>query len=410
MSSVSSKHILVAEERDRSSQYSYPALGPDYTADLAFTAEEAVSRLRQDSSKYAAVVLNLSRTQAVWETLRQIRIIDKTLPAIVLADAVSEISEAGCARLGYIKVLGAPVVAEDLYRALEDCIAPGKTGHLLTRAADCRHAAKDRWWTRIQSQIQQVGASEIPVLVQGETGTGKEVVARQLHACSSRANKIFLKVNCAALPAELVESELFGYERGAFTGAFKINAGKFGLADGGTVFLDEIGDMDCRLQAKLLQVLQDREYLQLGASEPRRVDVRVIAATHCDLDRMMAEGRFREDLYYRLNIVTIRVLPLRERKDEIIDLAHYFLRKHAPVTDTGIDVTNQLREALLDHDWPGNVRELENVMRKLLVIRRSDLIAEELRNRARLRKRKAEAMGTTNDARTAGVARLAGQV
>jgi transcriptional regulator with PAS, ATPase and Fis domain len=211
------------------------------------------------------------------------------------------------------------------------------------------------------------------------------VIARQVHALSPRSKKPFLKVNCAALPSELIESELFGYERGAFTGAFKTTPGKFEMADGGTILLDEIGDMDFRLQAKLLQVLQDREFIRLGSSEPRRADVRVIAATHCDLECAIAEKAFREDLYYRLNIITIHVPPLRDRKDEILPLAHFFMRKHATQTNPVVEISPMLRDVLLSHDWPGNVRELENVIRKLLVLRRPEYVAQEVQARARRR-------------------------
>src|ERR1700682_6464746 len=159
----------------------------------------------------------------------------------------------------------------------------------------------------IYSVVGQIGWSEAPVLIQGETGSGKEVLARELHAQSPRANKPFLKLNCAALPSELVESELFGYERGAFTGAFQKKAGMFEMADGGTILLDEIGDMDVRLQAKLLQVLQDHDFQRIGGKEVVKVDVRVLAATHRDLERAMTENTFREDLYYRLNVINLHL-------------------------------------------------------------------------------------------------------
>ena len=165
----------------------------------------------------------------------------------------------------------------------------------------------------IQALVAQIGWSEAPVLIQGETGTGKEVIARELHAQSPRANKPFLKLNCAALPSELVESELFGYERGAFTGAFQKKAGMFEIANGGTILLDEIGDMDVRLQAKLLQVLQDQEFQRIGGKETIKVDVRVMAATHRDLEKAIGERTFREDLYYRLNVINVVLPPLRER-------------------------------------------------------------------------------------------------
>jgi two-component system response regulator AtoC len=177
----------------------------------------------------------------------------------------------------------------------------------------------------------------------------------------------------------LVESELFGYEKGAFTGAFKSKPGKFDLADGGTIFLDEIGDMDYRLQAKLLQVLQDQEFHRLGGSETIRVDVRVMAATHSDLEKAMREGRFREDLYYRLNVINLHVPSLRDRPDEILPLAEYFLKKHATSGAAALEITPALSEALLAHQWPGNVRELENAVRKYLALRDPQAVAQDLR-------------------------------
>ena len=175
----------------------------------------------------------------------------------------------------------------------------------------------------------QIGWSGAPVLIQGETGCGKEVLARRLHAQSARANKPFLKLNCAALPSELVESELFGYERGAFTGAVDKKAGIFELADGGTILLDEIGDMDIRLQAKLLQVLQDQEFRRIGGKETVKVNVRILAATHRDLEKAIYEHAFREDLYYRLNVIVLQVPPLRERIEDIVPLGEFLIRKHA---------------------------------------------------------------------------------
>jgi two-component system response regulator AtoC len=230
--------------------------------------------------------------------------------------------------------------------------------------------------------LSQAGRSDAPLLLRGETGVGKEVLAREFHAVSPRAHHPFLKLNCAALPPDLVESELFGYERGAFSGAFQSTPGKFAMAAGGTVLLDEIGDMDLRLQAKLLQVVQDKEFIRLGSKQTTQVDVRVMAATHRDLERAIAEGTFREDLFYRLNIIDIYVPPLRERRGEILGLAAFFLRKHSGNQEPP-EIPPLLEDALLEHDWPGNVRELENVMRKLLVLRNAECLAEDLRSRSR---------------------------
>ena len=229
----------------------------------------------------------------------------------------------------------------------------------------------------IHALVANIGWSETPILIQGETGSGKEVIARDLHDHSPRAGKVFLKLNCAALPTELVESELFGYERGAFTGAFQRKAGMFEAADGGTIFLDEIGDMDVRLQAKLLQVLQDREFQRIGGKETIKVDVRVMAATHRDLERAIAERTFREDLYYRLNVINIQLPPLRDRKEDIVAFAEYLLKKHAP-PGKSVPLTMDLKREMMTYRWPGNVRELENLVRRLIVLRAPDMVAREL--------------------------------
>jgi transcriptional regulator with PAS, ATPase and Fis domain len=234
---------------------------------------------------------------------------------------------------------------------------------------------------QILSLVPLVGWSEAPVLIQGETGSGKEVLARELHANSPRADGPFLKLNCAALPSELVESELFGYERGAFTGAFQKKAGMFEMASRGTILLDEIGDMDVRLQAKLLHVLQDHEFQRIGGKEMVKVNVRVIAATHQDLERAIGERRFREDLYYRLNVINLQLPPLRERKDDILPLAQHLIGKHSPAGTPALNITMDLTHALLAYHWPGNVRELENVMRRLIVLRNPALILNELKER-----------------------------
>jgi DNA-binding NtrC family response regulator len=226
--------------------------------------------------------------------------------------------------------------------------------------------------------LTRVGMADVPVLLHGETGVGKEVMARRLCAYSPRAHKPFLKLNCAALPSELVESELFGYEKGAFTGAVVDKPGKFEIAQGGTILLDEIGDMDIRLQAKLLQVLQDGEIQPLGSNRTVKVDVRVLAATHRDLRRAIEQGTFREDLYYRLNVINIVIPPLRERKSEIIPLADTMLRRHLRPGAAMPEITEELQQSMLEYHWPGNVRELENIMRRFLVYQNSSMLIEEL--------------------------------
>ena len=228
--------------------------------------------------------------------------------------------------------------------------------------------------------LRRVGLSDVPVLLHGETGAGKEVMARKLWSYSNRVGKPFLKLNCAALPSELIESELFGYEKGAFTGAIVDKPGKFELAQDGTILLDEIGDMDTRLQAKLLQVLQDGQVQPLGSSRTIDVNVRVMAATHRDLPAAIAQGTFRDDLYYRLSVINITIPPLRDRPEEIIPLAEYLLLRHVGRGALPPAIPEGLRRALLAHPWPGNVRELENVMRRFLVYQDANLLASELSN------------------------------
>src|SRR5580698_8312844 len=229
-----------------------------------------------------------------------------------------------------------------------------------------------------ESFLSRVGMADVPVLLHGETGVGKEVMARRLCAYSPRAHKPFLKLNCAALPSELVESELFGYEKGAFTGAVIDKPGKFEIAQGGTILLDEIGDMDIRLQAKLLQVLQDGEIQPLGSNRTVKVNVRILAATHRDLRRAIEQGTFREDLYYRLNVINLLIPPLRDRKNEILPLAEVLLRRHLRPGAVMPEITDELRQAILEYRWPGNVRELENIMRRFLVYQSSSMLIDEL--------------------------------
>jgi two-component system nitrogen regulation response regulator GlnG len=223
--------------------------------------------------------------------------------------------------------------------------------------------------------IGRVARSDVPVLVTGESGTGKELIARALHAASTRSAGPFVAVNSAAIPRDLLESELFGHERGAFTGAVEARPGRFREASGGTLFLDEIGDMPTELQAKLLRTLQSGEVTAVGSRRSERVDVRIVAATHRELDVAVASGRFREDLLYRLRVVPIHVPPLRERREDIPALVEHFLARYEePLAGRHLLLSGAALEALGRHDWPGNVRELENAIKRALVLSQSDVL------------------------------------
>jgi two-component system response regulator AtoC len=222
---------------------------------------------------------------------------------------------------------------------------------------------------QVRDLIERVADTDVSVLVQGESGTGKELVARALYATSRRHDKPFVKVNCAALPTELLESELFGFERGAFTGADRHKPGRFEFANHGTMFLDEVGEMSPTLQAKLLQVLQDGEFSRLGGKHDVQVDVRIIAATNRNLERAVATRQFREDLFFRLNVVSVHLPPLRERREEIPILTEYFLTKYSvQYHKPRVEISDDTMELFMDYPWPGNVRELENLIKRTVVL------------------------------------------
>jgi Nif-specific regulatory protein len=229
----------------------------------------------------------------------------------------------------------------------------------------------------IMHEIQQVANSRSTVLLRGESGTGKELGARALHKLSPRRQQSFVKLNCAALPETLLESELFGHERGAFTGAVKTRRGRFELADKGTLFLDEIGDMSLAMQVKLLRVLQERTFERVGGHRPISVDVRIIAATNADLEDAVRAKRFREDLYYRLHVVPIVLPPLRERKEDIPLLVGHFLARFNAENRKKLKISSAAMDVIVEYNWPGNVRELENSIERMVVMARHEVIAPE---------------------------------
>jgi two-component system response regulator AtoC len=296
-------------------------------------------------------------------------------------------------QLGAADFLRKPFEAEELQVAFQKALETralrqeveelrGQAGrgaaHLMILADD------DESMREVRDVIEQVADTDITVLIRGESGTGKELVARTLHRLSERRDKPFVKVNCAALPSELLESELFGFEKGAFTGAQRRKLGKFEFADRGTIFLDEIGEMSPALQAKLLQVLQDGEFSRLGGESDVQVDTRVIAATNRDLEEAVETGGFREDLYYRLNVVTVQLPPLRDRPGAVPLLVDHFLRKFgAEYNREPRELTREAVQTFLGYHWPGNVRELENMVRRMTVLGSEQAVLQEISSRER---------------------------
>ena len=314
------------------------------------------------------------------ETLKHIRALDKDV-SIIMISGHSNIDTAVQA----IK-LGA-------YDFLEKPLSLDKVLILITRALEKQTLEKENvalkssiseQWEMIgespkiielKDKISKAAASQGRVIIFGESGSGKELVARALHNAGSRKDKDFIEVNCAAIPQELIESELFGHEKGSFTGAFEAKKGKFELADGGTLFLDEIGDMTLTTQAKVLRIIETQEFQKVGGSKKIKVDVRIIAATNKDLEEEIQKAQFREDLYFRLNVIPIYVPPLRERKDDIPLLIEYFLQNLArQYGQKKKQVSKATLRALMEYDWPGNVRELKNTIERLMIMNPDEII------------------------------------
>jgi len=313
-----------------------------------------------------------------------------SLPIIVLACSAGLNEVVRATRLGAADVILKPFTKGDIDSALhrwlkEERSLEGGDYFKETRIdEDTTFVRTGKCLRDIEAQCALVAHVDIPVLILGESGTGKEIAAKLIHKMSSRSQRSFLKVNCAAMPADLLESELFGYEQGAFTGALKSKPGKFEICDKGTMLLDEIGEMPTALQAKLLQVLQDGSFSRLGSRSTARVDVRVIAATNIDMKAAIVHKAFREDLYYRLNGFTLKMPPLRDQIEGIPNLSHYFMRKVAARYECDpLPISPALMQALTSYTWPGNVRELENMIRRYLILADEQAIIDDLTPRHR---------------------------
>src|SRR5712692_6548111 len=346
-----------------------------------------------------------------FEVLRRYRAQGGLAPVIALSAMDDKESVVKAMRLGASDYLVKPIEPEELREAIERCSAsapgaeevpamapsrPDPVPAVLVRETGAPPAVAPMAGSRrgppadfisvshammgIWDMVDRVAETDVPVLIRGESGVGKEGIARALHERSPRRGKPFVKINCAALPSELLESELFGHQRGAFTGATSEKPGKFELADKASIFLDEIGEMHPALQAKLLPVLQDEEYYRVGGKRPLRADVRVVVATNRVLEEELARGNFREDLYYRLNVVSVHVPPLRDRKEDVPHLIEHFRRKYGSKYKQGaLEFSPDVTRRLFEYDYPGNVRELENLVRRLMVLRDERFVLDELK-------------------------------
>jgi len=319
------------------------------------------------------------------ETLRRIREAHPTVNVVMLSVVGRAQTIVEAMQLGAIDYLNKPFEEEELDIVLRNALEKRDLERERERLLDeVGYDLDSAVWLspqmhRIRQVLEQISDTDVTVLIQGESGVGKEIVTRAVHQLSTRRGGAFVKVNCAALPTDLLESELFGYEKGAFTGAGSRKPGKFEAADGGTIFLDEIGEMSTTLQAKLLQVLQDGQFTRLGGNEDVHVDVRVVCATNRDLEGMVRGGAFREDLFFRLNVVSLRIPPLRERRDEIPALVSTFLARYsARYGKQRPRLSQRLQRSFERYAFPGNVRELENMIKRIVVLESESSVLQDL--------------------------------
>jgi len=350
---------------------------------VAETGARALELFRQDSIDLILTDQKMPHLSGL-DLLQAVRAINPETPVILMTAFGSIEAAVSAIQRGATDYLTKPLNLDELLyriRQVSDRYRIIAENRELREALGERHRiegiiGESGQMLEVLSLVRRVAPSEATVLIRGESGTGKELIAKAIHFASSRASGPLVKVNCAALPETLLESELFGHEKGAFTGALTSRQGRFELADGGTIFLDEIGDLPLHLQAKLLRVLQEREYERVGSSRPINVNVRILAASHRPLEALLKAGQLREDLYYRLNVVPIFLPPLRERRSDLSLLIEYFLRRFAEKNGKTIrGLTPEGRDILLRYDYPVNVRELENIIERAVVLTRDDVIA-----------------------------------
>jgi len=383
-----SENILVVDDEPGMLRYLQTLLEVDsYRVSTASSGAEALACLRSEPAPDLVLLDLLMPDLDGLQTLEQLRHARPGLKVVMLSCVTDTRKVVQAIRLGAHDYLTKPFQKAELDAVLDHCLhsrtalspSEGESSEVEELSDDLFFVAASRAMRRIRKQVSQVANVNVPVLIVGESGTGKEVVARLIHKLSPRAHRTFLKVNCAALPADLLESELFGYEPGAFTGATRSKPGKFELCDKGTFLLDEIGEMPPVLQAKLLHVLQDQQFSRLGSRSMVSIDVRILAATNIDIQQAIAAKKLREDLYYRLNAFTVHVPPLRERREEIPLLLRHFMALFATrYARAPLPVCPVLVDACRSYSWPGNLRELENFVKRYLILGDEQLALSEL--------------------------------
>jgi len=386
---VNKQTILVVDDSEATRTYLARFLSSrGYAVDCLESGEHVIARLSAGTSPSLVLLDLLMPATSGLDVLSQMRRLPSAAPTIVLSGLGQISTVVKAIRLGAADYLMKPFEDEELELAIQNLLQNQEVDGSENRRAAARSQlpresdmiSANPSMQRIRDIASLVADTDVPILISGESGVGKEVVARFIHAQSTRRHQPFVKINCAALPDDLLESELFGHERGAFTGAVQSKPGKFEVAHTGSLLLDEIGEMSPRLQAKLLHVLQDGEFTRLGGNTVMRVEVRVLAATNRHLETAVSKSEFREDLFFRLNVVRLEVPPLRQRREDVPLLCHHFMEKYrAKYSRDIVQLPREMMDAFHRYSWPGNVRQLENLIRRFLVLRDPELVLRDLR-------------------------------
>ena len=388
---MAGEKILVVDDEASMTQFLGIILRKEgYQVTAVNSGDEAIEKVRSESFAVAITDFKMPGMDGL-EVLSALKKVDPTLPVVLLTAYASQKSAIDALNLGAYQYLEKTAKGDEVALVVKNAIEMRRVrseNSFLKRELKKGHEDKaiigsSEEMERVFRMVDKVADSESTILIYGESGTGKELIARELHYRSRRAGGPFVSINCGAIPRDLLESNLFGHIKGSFTGAVRDQAGLFTVAEGGTFFLDEVGEMPLATQVKLLRALQEREVIPVGGTQPLKIDCRLVAATNAELEKEVAEGRFRPDLYYRLNVIPIKLPPLRARRDDVPLLVDYFLRKLAR-GGTPKSVSKEALELLAKYDWPGNVRELENLIERAVILDEDGVVdAEDLPDKVR---------------------------
>ena len=381
---MSADKILVVDDEQSMTQFLSIVLRKEgFHVTAVSNGKDALERVKSDTYDVVITDIKMPGMDGI-QLLNQIKKHDPSLPVVIMTAYASQQSAIDAVNLGAFQYLLKNAKNDEIRLAVRNALEMRRVrneNQFLKRELKRGHEEKtiigsSEEMVRVFKMVDKVADSEATILIQGDSGTGKELIAREIHYRSRRNSGPFVSINCGAIPRDLLESNLFGHVKGSFTGAVKDSLGLFQVAEGGTFFLDEIGDMPLATQVKLLRALQEREIIPVGGTQPVKIDCRLVAATNVDLEREVAEGRFRADLFFRLNVIPLRMPALRQRRDDIPLLVDHFLKRHAR-GDAPKAVSKDALELLMKHDWPGNVRELENVMERAMILDEGGIIGPE---------------------------------